>query len=306
MKTSQILKLLCVFLILMIISNSFADVFVPSPVCLPPPGNNAYLQEMHTQYGPVELSNATHKNFLSCFFVLNISQIGDSAFHTFGSTVTGIIKISNPPPNPPTIFTILVPADVTVKLVLDSIGISPNGSQVRYFSTEMIQLEIVGGNLPPCAHIRESPTEYSLGLTTVTETTGGYIVDSFFDIYTELSLDCGQSWIPGDVPAHMVLQHYEEPQISVVAINYNTVTVVTSSGTATPLFYSWSNGATTQTITGLSTGTYSVSVIFNDGSLLYGSVIITGTVPTLSEWGLIIFGSLLLITGVVFVWRRYA
>jgi hypothetical protein len=104
----------------------------------------------------------------------------------------------------------------------------------------------------------------------------------------------------------MVLQHYEEPQISVVAINYNTVTVVTSSGTATPLFYSWSNGATTQTITGLSTGTYSVSVIFNDGSLLYGSVIITGTVPTLSEWGLIIFGSLLLITGVVFVWRRYA
>jgi len=29
-------------------------------------------------------------------------------------------------------------------------------------------------------------------------------------------------------------------------------------------------------------------------------------IPTLSQWGLIIFGSLLLITGVVFVWRRFA
>jgi hypothetical protein len=64
--------------------------------------------------------------------------------------------------------------------------------------------------------IRESPTRASTGRTSVTEgsteptsaedpPTGGgmplYQIDSFFDVFTELSFDGGQTWIPSDGPA---------------------------------------------------------------------------------------------------------
>jgi hypothetical protein len=47
--------------------------------------------------------------------------------------------------------------------------------------------------------LRESPTLPSLGTTTVASQPGGvFHIDSFFDIFTELSLDGGQTWIPAD------------------------------------------------------------------------------------------------------------
>jgi hypothetical protein len=54
-------------------------------------------------------------------------------------------------------------------------------------------------------------------------------------------------------------------------------------------------------------GSYQVMVVDTDGIILLSApVAVNCIIPTLSQWGLIIFGSLLLITGVVFVWRRYA
>jgi hypothetical protein len=47
--------------------------------------------------------------------------------------------------------------------------------------------------------IRESPTLASLGTTTVTSIPASralFQIDSFFDIFTELSVDGGQTWNP--------------------------------------------------------------------------------------------------------------
>jgi hypothetical protein len=53
--------------------------------------------------------------------------------------------------------------------------------------------------------IRESPTRPSLGKTSITDIgppgsdpnpDNGYHIDSFFDVFTELSVDGGQTWIP--------------------------------------------------------------------------------------------------------------
>jgi len=48
--------------------------------------------------------------------------------------------------------------------------------------------------------IRESPTKASTGKTSIIPLgpggSGPYHIDSFFDVFTELSLDGGQSWIP--------------------------------------------------------------------------------------------------------------
>jgi len=49
----------------------------------------------------------------------------------------------------------------------------------------------------PGIMIRESPTRCSGGQTTVTDLGGGggYMIDSFFDIFTEISTDGGQNWV---------------------------------------------------------------------------------------------------------------
>jgi hypothetical protein len=54
--------------------------------------------------------------------------------------------------------------------------------------------------------IRESPTLASTGETTITDIGSGmYRIDSFFDVFTELSIDGGQTWIPGDSPMRLEL-----------------------------------------------------------------------------------------------------
>src|SRR5207249_9394292 len=76
----------------------------------------------------------------------------------------------------------------------------------EYFDTEMLQLNLSGGNLPPGVMIRESPTLQSLGRTTITPEGGGYRIESFFDIFTELSPDGGATWEPQtNGPTHVQL-----------------------------------------------------------------------------------------------------
>jgi hypothetical protein len=76
----------------------------------------------------------------------------------------------------------------------------------------MLQLDISGGTMPPGVMIRESPTRQSLGRTTVRQVPGltaaepsGQRVGSFFDVFTEISLDGGQHWSAARKPSHVEL-----------------------------------------------------------------------------------------------------
>lgn len=65
----------------------------------------------------------------------------------------------------------------------------------QYFDTEMLQLDLSGGTLPSSVMLRESPSKASLGRTSIRAIpTGGFEVSSFFDIFTELSVDGGSTW----------------------------------------------------------------------------------------------------------------
>src|SRR5438477_10706248 len=83
----------------------------------------------------------------------------------------------------------------------------------------MLALNLSGNSPYGPFMIRESPTLASTGQTTITDIGGGlYHIDSFFDVFTELSLDDGQSWIPGvQGPAHVNLQPLE-PEPSACAL----------------------------------------------------------------------------------------
>jgi hypothetical protein len=70
------------------------------------------------------------------------------------------------------------------------------------FSTEMVQMNMTG----PGFMIRESPTRQSTGQTTITAIGGGrYHIDSFFDVFTDLSIDGGNTWIPSTTSNRMTL-----------------------------------------------------------------------------------------------------
>jgi hypothetical protein len=74
-----------------------------------------------------------------------------------------------------------------------------------FYDTELLQLDIAGGTLPPGMLIRESPTLASTGKTAISPAPGGgFVIDSFFDVFTELSTDGGQTWlVPTGPPSHM-------------------------------------------------------------------------------------------------------
>jgi hypothetical protein len=82
---------------------------------------------------------------------------------------------------------------------------TPPGSNPRGFDTEMLSLNISGGTLPGIM-VRESPARASIGHTDDTSLGGGqFKIDSFFDIFVELSLDGGQTWVPSNQPTRLLL-----------------------------------------------------------------------------------------------------
>jgi hypothetical protein len=70
--------------------------------------------------------------------------------------------------------------------------VATNDPQV--FDTEMLSMNISGGTMPPGVMIRESPTRASTGRTTIMPMGAMYSIDSFFDVFTEVSFDGGQVW----------------------------------------------------------------------------------------------------------------
>ena len=69
------------------------------------------------------------------------------------------------------------------------------------FQTEMVAMSLTGfGGI----RVRESPSLPSLGQTRITDIGGGmYHIDSFFDVFTELSADGGQGWLPAGTSLRM-------------------------------------------------------------------------------------------------------
>jgi PEP-CTERM motif-containing protein len=87
---------------------------------------------------------------------------------------------------------------------------SDSGSQgesiLGRYVTEILQLDVIFGTGlgRTDVRLRESPTLTSTGVTTIApQSDGTFRIDSFFDVFTELSVDGGQSWIPASGPIHL-------------------------------------------------------------------------------------------------------
>jgi len=171
--------------------------------CLPPT-RGAYVAQFHSWGGGAyTLSDPMHFAFTAC--TPPPTTIGLPELHSFSSTVSGVLGGPGFGGGPIPFVAGGVASQVSVTLLSDMGG-------VRMFDTEMLQLDLVGGGLM----VRESPTIPSQGQTQITDMGGGlYRIDSFFDVFTELSLDGGQTWIPSDGPTRMGLVMIPAPPAAV-------------------------------------------------------------------------------------------
>ena len=161
-----------------------------------PPLNGQYVspQQWHAAYANgIYLTNASHKRFTQNF---PPPPPNGSDSHSFSSQIEmDVLQPGLPPVH------VVVP-NVQVQVQITSTGTA--GSD-QVYATEMLALNIQGGNLPPLMMIRESPTRASTGQTRIQPTTGGFAISSFFDVWTELSTDGGNTWFPTTTPARMEL-----------------------------------------------------------------------------------------------------
>ena len=99
--------------------------------------------------------------------------------------------------------------------------------------------------------VRESPSLASLGRTSVRTDSTGYQISSFFDIFTEVSLDGGQTWSPSvTAPGTMGLSTNSPNQTPIYITCPSNITVTASGPSGAVVYYTVtaSGGCTTPNI----------------------------------------------------------
>ncbi len=142
--------------------------------------------------GTIGITNASFKNFSPG---QPLPASGSSTIHFTCDFSASYSNNGSPIP-------ITCTATTTMKVTFVS-----SSAFTRVFDTEMLQLDLSGGTLPTGVILRESPTIASTGQIASTDIGGGlYRISSFFDVFTELSTDNGNSWQPNENHARIDLQ----------------------------------------------------------------------------------------------------
>ena len=173
---------------------------------LPPEGVYLSPSDVHAMYsGPaldIVLSKPQHMPFQGLppsYFQDPV--FGDSEHHEFESTLIGegqcfgdncsLLGLSDGQ---------VFPVSMAGNVQTNAYGKGPTDT-TGTFDTEMVSMSLTGLGPLSSVMIRESPTQPSTGVTSITDVGGGlYHIDSFFDVFTELSLDGGTSWLPNTAP----------------------------------------------------------------------------------------------------------
>jgi hypothetical protein len=181
---------------------AYADGIDTNDPSLPPDGVYLSPDDVHAMYtaGDLEvvLNKPQHKPIADR---VDRSNQGADEHEFFQSTLAGDGTIVWPSMGIPTPQTVPFSAQGPVHTVV----FGKVGNVTGTFDTEMLSMDLTGASPLGPFMIRESPTLPSIGKTSITDLGGGmYHIDSFFDVFTELSLD-GVNWIPSSGPARVNL-----------------------------------------------------------------------------------------------------
>jgi hypothetical protein len=173
-------------------------------------GSYSTPEQYHALYDNVfRFPAATHANWVNSF---SLPALGFTATHSFNSTA----YITGAEYSPNGGATWLPVGNIVSSSAFATVKVTCVGT--LDYSTEMLGLDITASSPLGPVMIRESPTLASTGHTTLTPVTGGYTVNSFFDIYTEISLDGGMNWIPDSLGPTLVQYACPEPSATAVGL----------------------------------------------------------------------------------------
>jgi hypothetical protein len=166
-----------------------------------PPAGSAYHGDTSHLFmgGSAELFCGIHGNFTAA--IAPPATQSDPVTSDYFATFEGHLVLEPP----------LVASAVTYPLSLqvhmtELITLVGTQGATRTFDTELAAFELGGTAAPAGVMIRESPTVASPGRTTITALSGGrYRVETYYDVWLELSTDGGGTWIPADNAVHMTL-----------------------------------------------------------------------------------------------------
>ncbi len=158
---------------------------------LPPDGVYISPDEFHAYAAAgIVLDDPIHRPFAGTAV---LQTVGNDELETFDSQFTavevgmglGLMSLTGP---------------VTVRT--SNRALSTTGT----FATEIISMSLSGNTPLGPIMIRQDPNRATTGLTDINDLGGGlYHIDSFFDVFTELSVDGGNSWIASDASTHLFL-----------------------------------------------------------------------------------------------------
>ena len=178
----------------LMISAGFASAQVITSNPTLPPNTGSYMtpQQVHADYSgqglQVVLSQLSHEPFNtgpgSVKYTDNTTTGTET--DTFNSQATGMVSVNGSPDTP---FTLTGPVSVDVA--------NKVGNVTGTFNTQMTSMDLTGNILGYPVEIALDPNNATYGQTSITNIGGGmYQISSFFDIFTELSLDGGNTFIP--------------------------------------------------------------------------------------------------------------
>lgn len=218
------LKSSIVFLITSITIVFFNSSVIAAPCIVggPPSSTSSceYAAEQHIKFDNIDFSNPIHKPFEDTPIIdLNVfspllddgASIGDWVLHDFDSLVDVTVTITIPLPGGGESEFILkdINAPTETKITLVGRGTDASNRNTWTFENIMLAMTFEINESFGSVQYRLDPDSgnESKGITIFTELGGDmYQVDSFFDVFAEISIDGGTTWIKGDGPGRMVAQ----------------------------------------------------------------------------------------------------
>jgi hypothetical protein len=169
-------------------------------------------------FGPVTvvLDNIFHFGgplFSDDFRIIVRAASGGNTLETFNSTLTAMASINGNP---------AIPFSLTGSVQIMLFGY--NDGDLGTFNTEMVSMLLTDGGT---TRVRESPTLASLGQTSIADIGGGFFaIDSFFDVFTELSLDSGANWTPSQTSERVITGVPEPGTLSLLGIGVIAIRLI--------------------------------------------------------------------------------
>ena len=179
-------------------------------------GKPAYMTatQVHADYPGIEINQAEHTGFNSVTLIQGATGPGGTGEQeNFQSVLNGLVSVGGSPGMP---FTLTGPVSVI------AYG-RTNDSELGTFNTQMLSMDLTGSVAGHSVEVMLDPNQSTLGQTTIAASGNMFHITSFFDVFTEISLDHGAFVPQTNGPTVVTLGTVPEPSTLVMGAIAATV-----------------------------------------------------------------------------------